>query len=80
MNLLNLLSSLPHDKAGHLIAGVLLYAAFHFVHPAVGIAVVVIAAVAKEVYDYLHKETHTPETMDAVATIVGGIVGFICSL
>ncbi len=80
MNLLNPLANIPADKVGHALIGVLLYAAFHFVHPAVGIAVVVTAAVAKEVYDYMHRDKHTPEIMDAVATIVGGIVGFICSL
>lgn len=71
---------LPLDKAYHVIAGVLIYAAAHFVSPVVGLIAVAVAAVGKEGYDYRHRDKHTPDLWDAVATIFGGIIGFICSI
>lgn len=71
---------LPYDKALHLIGGVLIYAAAHFVSPVVGLGAVAVAALGKEVYDYFNRDKHTPEVMDAVATIIGGIIAFICGL
>lgn len=68
---------LPHDKALHIIAGVLIYAVAHFVSPLVGLGAVVAAGVGKEIYDLFHRDKHTPEVMDAVATIVGGLLGFV---
>ena len=41
---MNLLLKLPHDKALHIIVGVLVYAMAHFVSPEVGMAAVVVAA------------------------------------
>lgn len=72
--------SLPHDKALHIIVGVLVYAVAHFVNPSVGMAAVVVAAVGKEVYDYMHKDKHTPDVWDAIATIGGGVIAFICGI
>jgi hypothetical protein len=77
---MNPLNKLPHDKALHVIAGVLAYAVFHFVSPVVGMAAVVVAAVGKEVYDWFHRDRHTPDLWDAVATMAGGVAGFICGL
>jgi type III secretory pathway component EscU len=37
--------NLPHDKALHIIVGVLVYAIFHFISPMAGMTIVVIAAV-----------------------------------
>ena len=68
---------LPHDKALHIIAGVLIYAAAHFVSPVVGLGAVAVAAVGKEIYDYFNRDRHTPELMDALATIIGGLLGFV---
>lgn len=77
---MKIVSYVPHDKAIHLIAGVLLYALFHFVSDLLGLVVVLAAALGKEVYDYFNKDRHTPEWMDAVATVLGGVLGFVCSL
>ena len=71
---------LPHDKALHLIGGVFIYAVAHFVNPLVGLGAVVAVAFGKEGYDYRHRDKHTPDLWDAVATIFGGIIGFICSI
>jgi hypothetical protein len=77
---MNPLNKLPYDKALHIIAGVLVYAAAHFVNPLVGMAAVTAAAVGKEVYDYMHKDKHTPDAWDAIATIGGGLLAFICGI
>ena len=70
----------PQDKLAHFAAGVLIYAAVHFASPIIGLAAVAVAAVGKEIYDWFHRDKHTPEVMDAVATILGGVVGFICCI
>jgi hypothetical protein len=77
---MKLLLKLPYDKALHFIAGVLIYAVAHFISPVVGMVAVTIAAVGKEVYDWFHRDRHTPDAWDAVATIAGGVVGLICGL
>ena len=70
--------SLPIDKLLHFIVGVLIYAAMHFI--GIGMWAVVIAAVGKEIYDFYHRDVHTPDVMDALATICGGVAGYICAL
>lgn len=77
---MNPLNKLPHDKALHIIVGVLAYMVFHFVSPVVGLAAAAIAAVGKEIYDYMNRDRHTPDVWDAVATMAGGVAGYICGL
>jgi glycopeptide antibiotics resistance protein len=36
--------------------------------------------VVKEIYDYLHPESHTADIYDAVATTLGGLLGYIIYL
>jgi hypothetical protein len=40
---------------------------------------VAVVALAKEGYDYLHKDIHTPDAWDFVATVLGGafVLGII---
>jgi len=78
--LLNWLNSIPPDKTAHFAVGVLIYAPLHFIDPVVGLLGVAVAAVGKEGYDYLHRDNHTPDVWDAVATMLGGIVGFISGM
>lgn len=80
MRLFNTLMQVPHDKMGHYIAGTLLYATGHFVSPVFALTIVAIAAVGKEVYDYLHRDRHIPDGMDAVATMLGGVVSWVAGL
>ena len=77
---MNPLNKLPHDKALHVIVGVLAYMVFHFVSPVVGLAAAAVAAVGKEIYDYMNRDRHTPDVWDAVATMAGGVAGYICGL
>lgn len=69
---------IAHDKCLHFIGGVLLFAVFHLVSVPVGLAVVTVAAIGKEIYDWFNKDKHTPDLMDAVWTIAGGVVGLLC--
>ena len=76
----NPLRSVPADKQGHFIVGLIAYMALHFVSVTVGLAVVAVLAVGKEVYDWFHRDRHTPDLWDAVATMAGGVAGYICGL
>jgi hypothetical protein len=44
---------------------------------AASLAWVAAIACAKEIYDYLHKDIHTPDVWDLVATSLGGALGFV---
>ena len=76
----NPLQDVPADKQGHFIVGLIAYMAFHFIGVAVGLGVVAVLAVGKEIYDWFHRDRHTPDLWDAVATMAGGVAGFICGL
>ena len=70
--------NIPTDKLLHFIVGVLIYAVMHFT--GFGMAAVVLAAVGKEIYDYFHRDVHTPDVWDALVTICGGVAGYVCTL
>jgi hypothetical protein len=80
---------IPHDKALHCLGGTLLFASIYtlaFVYglplPLAAIAAIAICtfiAIAKELYDAAHPQTHTADWRDAVATIVGGGLGLLCA-
>lgn len=78
--MLHWLNSIPADKVAHFAVGVLIYAPLHFLDPVVGLLGAAVAAIGKEVYDYLNRPRNNPEIMDALATVCGGIVGFICGV
>lgn len=72
---------LPYDKSLHALVGSAIFSAAYVLFsiaglPALHIAAgaVVLAAVGKEVYDYLNRDKHTFDLMDAVATIIGGAI------
>lgn len=72
---------IPYDKCLHMLAGIAVYALAHL-FLVWWIALIIVAAVAtgKEVYDYLNPKTHTPDVMDAVYTLAGGVMGLVCSV
>jgi len=76
--LLAFLNAIPSDKIYHCLVGVILFAIGNLV--GYGLAVAIIGAVGKEIYDYLHKDNHTPDVWDAVATTLGGLLGYIIYL
>jgi hypothetical protein len=67
----------PADKQMHFIGGLVIAALLTPFIGAYSIVVVAIIALLKEIYDYLHKDIHTPDFWDWVATVLGGLVGFV---
>jgi heme/copper-type cytochrome/quinol oxidase subunit 4 len=61
----------------HFICGFIIAAVLTPIIGATSIFVVAVIAALKEVYDYMHPETHTADIWDWVATTLGGIVGFV---
>jgi glycopeptide antibiotics resistance protein len=65
---------LPLDKSLHLLGGVLIYLVCqNFLNWWIPLSVVLIVAVGIEVYDKVSK-TGTPELMDIVYTVIGGLI------
>jgi hypothetical protein len=67
---MNFLTNLPKDKLLHYLVGTYL-GLFGLIDPYLGLAVVVIFAVGKEVYDSLGYGTS--DVYDALVTIAGGV-------
>ena len=69
-----------NDKLKHLIAGFVVAVPFTLVFGiGSGILASVVIGIGKEIYDYFHPESHTADPVDAVATILGGILGAVIS-
>jgi hypothetical protein len=67
----------PADKQMHFICGLVIAALLTPFIGAYSIVVVAIIALLKEIYDYLHKDIHTPDLWDWVATSLGGVLGML---
>lgn len=68
----------PIDKQAHFYAGLAMYLALTlFVNPTYAAIIVVAAAWGKEAFD---SRTHAPDTWDAYATMLGGILGSLILL
>lgn len=76
--LISLANSIPSDKVAHCLGGVILFAIGQLF--GYGLFLAVLGAITKEIYDYLHPESHTADPKDAVATILGGLLGYIIYL
>lgn len=68
---------LPPDKAGHLIAGLLVYCVAGLASPTAGLAAAAVVGVLKEAYDSTGRG-HV-EFLDFMATAAGGAIGFYCT-
>jgi len=68
---------IPCDKQMHFLCGLVIAAVLTPFIGAYSIAVVAVIAALKEIYDYLHPDKHTADFWDWVATVLGGIVGFV---
>ncbi|MHA3052542.1 hypothetical protein [Acinetobacter sp. ANC 4640] len=77
---MGILLKIPQDKLLHFIVGLFVYMAFHFIHPVVGLIAGLVIGVGKEVYDDFHKDKHTPDLNDALTTLLGACIGYICGL
>jgi glycopeptide antibiotics resistance protein len=76
--ILAILNSIPSDKVAHCLGGVVLFAIGQLF--GYGLALAILGAVTKEIYDYFHPEKHTADVKDAIATTLGGLLGYIIYL
>lgn len=67
----------PVDKFMHFVGGFLIALILTPFIGGASIIVVALAAAAKEAYDYANKDIHTPDLMDWVATLIGGVLGSV---
>jgi hypothetical protein len=68
---------IPQDKANHYIYGSVIYfISSLWLSPMVSMILVLLIATLKELYDYKTK-TGTPEAMDVVWTLLGGLFLFL---
>jgi hypothetical protein len=68
---------LPADKQMHFIGGLVIAALLTPFIGAYSIVVVAVIAALKEIYDARHPDKHTADFWDWVATVLGGVVGFV---
>ena len=67
----------PCDKQMHFLSGFIIAVLLTPFIGAYSILVVAVIAALKEIYDARHPDKHTADFMDWVATVLGGIVGFV---
>ena len=72
-----LVGKVAEDKFMHIVCGFIITAVLTPFIGAYSIVVVAIIALLKEIYDYLHKDIHTPDFLDWVATTLGGVLGTV---
>ena len=64
------------DKLYHFLAGFIVAVPLLLIwNESIAMAVVVLIAAAKEVYDSKHPAKHTADGSDFIATVVGGLTG-----
>ncbi len=68
---------IPADKQQHFISGAILGIVLTPFIGAYSIVVVAVIAALKEIYDARHPDKHTADFWDWVATVLGGLVGFV---
>jgi len=80
-----LTAKIPADKLGHFSTGAVAFALLHFVliplHAALAVAAM---GVLKEAYDAAYnrwvRQAHGVELADAIATTLGGLIGYACTI
>jgi hypothetical protein len=65
---------MPADKLLHLLVGALIVALLWPVSGTASAVCCFVAAVGKEIYDDQHRDVHTPDMLDIVATLAGGVI------
>jgi hypothetical protein len=78
--ILQRLNSIPADKVMHFASGSVLFAlCLPFISSHYALVMVVVSGISKELYDTMHNDKHTPDLLDAVATSLGGALGYFCT-
>ena len=72
-----LVGKVAEDKFMHIVCGFIITAVLTPFIGATSILVVAVIAALKEIYDYMHPDSHTADIWDWVATTLGGVVGFV---
>ena len=67
----------PLDKFMHILGGFVIGAILTPFIGGTSVIVVMLIALAKEVYDSLNKAIHTPDFWDWLVTVGGGVIGFV---
>lgn len=75
--ILAVLNSIPSDKIAHCLGGVVLFAIGQLF--GYGLTLAIAGAIIKELYDHNYPN-HTADVWDAVATVLGGLLGFVIYL
>lgn len=76
MNILDIMKQ--QDKQKHFIAGLLIFAFFHFTFPIVsGVAPLIVGVLKEVVWDKILGKG-TPDKMDAIVTGIPGLLAFVC--
>jgi hypothetical protein len=80
---------ITHDKALHALGGAVLFAGARGAALVLGsdagtariiaMAVALAAAIGKEIYDARHRDTHTPDPLDAAFTMAGALLACSCT-
>ena len=66
----------PVDKFLHFICGFIIAAVLTPFMGWYSVALVSLVATAKEIYDDVNKDIHTPDVWDLLVTIAGGALGY----
>lgn len=71
----------PQDKLAHCIVGTFIFAICNFfLCSCFALGIVIIAGLMKEIYDYFNPITNTAELQDFCYTLLGGVIGYMCTL
>jgi hypothetical protein len=75
-----MLPLLPQDKANHFVYGSLVFTIVYILtlNPILALTITTIVGFGKEIYDALNKQTHTPDILDLLSTVAGGLFPFLC--
>lgn len=71
-----IIRAIPQDRCLHIIAGMFIFAAMHFVTWQLAVAAVVLAGILKELVD--HFTGGDVSAWDVAATLSGGLLGLLC--
>jgi len=67
---------IPLDKQAHFLLGYSAFSTFLPTSPWLALSITTGLALGKEIYDFFHKDKHTPDIWDAFATLSGGGLSF----
>ena len=74
------LPQLDQDKANHFVYGAIIFTTIAVITtPLIGLMVTTVVGIGKEIINDKLLKNGTPDFLDFVATVAGGIIGYICT-